>query len=51
MTNDEATALQRRLGQKFGDHDYYAVVFDPYDVAGEFSMTPPAGFDTFDTKT
>lgn len=33
LTNDEAAALQRRLGQKFGDYDYYAVVFDPYDLA------------------
>jgi hypothetical protein len=32
MTSDEAAALQRRLGRKFGAHDFYAVVSDPYDL-------------------
>ena len=39
LTNDEAAALQRRLGEKLGDIDFYSVVFDPYD----FDTTPVTG--------
>src|SRR5262249_49354585 len=39
LTNDEAAALQRRLGEKFGDFDFYNVVFDPYEV----DSTPVTG--------
>jgi hypothetical protein len=31
LTNDDAAALQRRLGHKFAEYDFYNVVFDPYD--------------------
>jgi hypothetical protein len=39
LTNDEAAALQRRLGEKLGDIDFFSVVFDPYD----FDTTPVTG--------
>ena len=48
QTDDNAAALQRRLGQKLGAYNLYSVVFDPYEPDSSDPVTGSLADDVAD---